>query len=105
MITEKYIIKHDLQYTPPEVRSYAFCMVFHARWIFLTTSLPNPTQVTCDEGGIRRRVVRNPSRMENYTKFIFSHAYFTLQRHVSMVSDVNHTLRKVEDHENHVILI
>ena len=26
-----------------------------------------------DEGGIRRRVVRNPSHMENNTKCIFSH--------------------------------
>ena len=42
---------------------YAFCMVIHVRWIFLTTSgheSPNHTRVACDEGGIRRRVVRNP---------------------------------------------
>ena len=43
---------------------YAFCMVFHVRWIFLTMSLRK-------EGGIRRRVVRNPYKMH----FL---AYFTL---------------------------
>ena len=31
---------------------------------------PNPARVACDEGGIRRQVVRNPSRMENHTKCI-----------------------------------
>ena len=34
---------------------------------------PNPTRVACDEGEIRRQVVRNPSHMENHTKCIFSH--------------------------------
>ena len=52
---------------------YAFCMVFHARWIFLTTSLRIPPESRSDEGGIRRRVVRNPSHMENHAKCIFSH--------------------------------
>ena len=56
-----------------ETRGYAFCMVFHVRWIFLTTSLPIPPESRSDEGGIRRRVVRNPSHMENHTKCIFSH--------------------------------
>ena len=46
---------------------YAFCMVFHVRWIFLTTSLQIPPESRSDEGGIRRRVVRN------HTKCIFSH--------------------------------
>ena len=45
-----------------------FCMVFHVRWIFLTTSLRIPPELRSDEGGIRRRVVRNPSHMENHTK-------------------------------------
>ena len=31
---------------------------------------PNPTRVACDQGGIRRQVVRNTSRMENHTKCI-----------------------------------
>ena len=53
------------------LRRNAFCMVFHARWIFLTTSLRIPP--ACDSGGIRRWVVRNPSHMENHTKCIFSH--------------------------------
>ena len=48
-------------------------MVFHVRWIFLTTSLRIPPESLRDEGGIRRRVVRNPSHMENHTKCIFSH--------------------------------
>ena len=26
------------------ISRYAFCMVFHVRWIFLTTSLQNPTE-------------------------------------------------------------
>ena len=38
---------------------------------------PNPVRIPpesrSDEGGIRRRVVRNPSHMENHTKCIFSH--------------------------------
>ena len=51
---------------------YAFCMIFHVRWIFLTTSLRIPPDSRSDEGGIRRRVVRNPSHMENHTKCIFS---------------------------------
>ena len=55
------------------VGRYAFCMVFHVRWIFLTTSLRIPPESLSDEGGIRRRVVRNPSHMENHTKCIFSH--------------------------------
>ena len=54
-------------------RWYAFGMVFHVRWIFLTTSLRIPPESRSDEGGIRRRVVRNPSHMENHTKCIFSH--------------------------------
>ena len=46
---------------------------FPVRWIFLTTSLRIPPESRSDEGGIRRRVVRNPSHMENHTKCIFSH--------------------------------
>ena len=57
----------------PPSHGYAFCMVFHVRWIFLTTSLRIPPESRSDEGGIRRRVVRNPSHMENHTKCIFSH--------------------------------
>ena len=39
------------------------------------THLPsqNPTRVACDEDGIWRPVVRNPSHMKNHTKCIFSH--------------------------------
>ena len=38
---------------------YAFCMVFHVRWIFLTTSLRIPPESRSDDGGIRRRLVRH----------------------------------------------
>ena len=38
------------------MRWYAFCMVFHERRIFLTTSLRIPPESRSDEGGIRRRV-------------------------------------------------
>ena len=55
------------------LRGYAFCMVFHVKWIFLTTSLRISPESRSDEGGIRRRVVRNPSHMENHIKCIFSH--------------------------------
>ena len=34
---------------------------------------PIPARVACDDRGILRRVVRNPSHMENHTKCIFSH--------------------------------
>ena len=33
---------------------YAFCMIFHARWIFLTTTLRIPPKSRSDESGIRR---------------------------------------------------
>ena len=45
-------------------RRYAFCMVFHVRWIFLTTSLRILPESRSDEGGIQRQVVRNTSNME-----------------------------------------
>ena len=35
------------------VSLYAFCMVFHVRWIFW-----NPTRVACEDSEIWRRVVR-----------------------------------------------
>ena len=48
---------------------YAFCMVFHVRWIFLTTSLRRR---------VVRRVVRNPSHMENIQD-AFSRIFYTLR--------------------------
>ena len=56
-----YSIRSPLCHPPiPRIpRWYAFCMVFHVRWIFLTTSLRIPPESRSDEGGIRRRVVRN----------------------------------------------
>ena len=39
---------------------------------------PNLARFACDEGGILRRVVRNPSHMENHTKYIFSHTLMHL---------------------------
>ena len=75
---------------------YTLCTVFHVKWIFLTTNLRIPPRV--DEGGIRRRVVRNPSRMENHTKCIFSH---NLHFKACMLVMLN-TLREVVDHDNHV---
>ena len=59
-------------------RWYAFCMVFHVRWIFLTTSLRIPPESRSDEGGIRRRVVRNPSHMETIQN-AFSRILYTLK--------------------------
>ena len=41
----------------------------------------NPARVACDESGIRREVVRNPSHMENHTKCIFSHTLHIYHRH------------------------
>ena len=62
----RYQLYHD-------TRSYAFFMVFHVRWIFLTKS-PNTTQVTCDEGWIRRNLT-----WKTIKKCMFSHTlYFTL---------------------------
>ena len=46
------------------------------RWFHLTEMVPshhkppNPNRVTCDEGGIQRRLVRNPSHIENHSKYI-----------------------------------
>ena len=54
---------------------YTFCMVFHARWIFLTTSLGD--------------------ELSTFSRILYT------SRHVIHVN----TLRKVEDHENHVIWI
>ena len=62
----------------------------------LTTSLRIPSRVACDEGGIRRRVVRNPSHMEPHKMHFL--AYFTLQGTLIKLN----TLCKVADHENHV---
>ena len=42
---------------------------------------PNPAESRSDEGGILRRVVRNPSHKENHTKCIFSHTYTLNLRH------------------------
>ena len=56
-------------------------MVFHVRYIFLTTSLQTPSE--------------SLAHMENHPKCIFPH---TLQRTLIMLN----TLCKVEDHENHV---
>ena len=53
---------------------------------------PNPTRVVCDEGGIRRQVVRNPSHMETIQNAFFyilyslrhvSHAKYTAQSLIS----------------------
>ena len=39
----------------------------------VSESHSNPTRVASDESGMCRRVVRNPYRMENHIKCIFSH--------------------------------
>ena len=46
---------------------YPCMIILDARLIFIKRSLLIPPSA-CDVGGIRRRVVRNPSRMENHTK-------------------------------------
>ena len=73
---ELYKVGHHERCSKPlpfKSGKYAFCMVLHVRWMFLTTSLRIPPESV----GIRRRVtvVRNPSHMENHTKCIFSHTY------------------------------
>ena len=56
-------------------------------------------RVVCDEGGIRRQVVRNPSHMKNHKKCIFlTYIYFTLQGTLILLN----TLRNVAGRENHV---
>ena len=57
-----------------------FCMVFHVRWTFLTTSLRNPHQR------------ENPSRAETLQN-VFSHILYA--------QVMLNILCKVEDHENH----
>ena len=46
----------------------------HVVWFSMWDGFFSP-RVASDSGGIRRRVVRNPSHMENHTKYIFSHTY------------------------------
>ena len=53
---------------------------------------PNPTRVAREEGGIRRRMVRNPSHMEDHTKLNFL-AYFTLQ--VTLIMLKNYAKLKI----------
>ena len=58
---------------------YAFCMVFHVRWIFLTTSLRIPPESRSDEGGIRRRVVRKIHLTWKTIQNAFSRILYTLR--------------------------
>ena len=71
-------------------------MVFHLRWIFLTTNLWIPPD---DEGGIRRLMVRNPSCGKPYKMHFLT--YFTHFASLGTLIKLN-TLCKVADHENHV---
>ena len=78
-VCRKVVVKHSINPNAnktaflPIVRGYAFSVGFHVRFDFSRHKSLNPTWIACDEGGIRRRVVRNSSRMENHTKCIFPH--------------------------------
>ena len=70
----------------------------HFVWFSMWDGFVSPQVYEChsnlwDSSGIWRRVVRNPSRMENHTKCIFSHT--------SNFNTVEGALIKAEDHENH----
>ena len=56
-------------------KSYGSCAVaMHFVW-FSHHKFPNPIEFACDEGGVQRRVVRNPSHIEYHTKCIFCHIF------------------------------
>ena len=72
---------------------YAFCICFHARWGFLTTSLRIPLKWHSGTSGEKSISHGNPYKMK------FFLAYFTLQGMLIMLN-IMHS--KVEDHENHM---
>ena len=79
-----------------EQSGYAFCMVFHVIWIFLTTSLRIPPS-HLRRGWFSETSGENSiSHGKSYQMHFF--AYFTL--HCAKLKNMK--LRKIEDHENHV---
>ena len=83
-------IKYIIELVITDEYDLHFCMVFHVRWIFLTTSLLRRwwDSETSGEKSISHG---KPYRIH----FL---AYFTLQGTLIVLN----TLRKVEDRENHV---
>ena len=80
----------------------AFCMVFHVRWIFLTTSLRIPPESLATRVRLRDKwweIHLTWKTIQN----AFSRILYALQ--VTFVMLNTCTLRKIEDHENHVRLI
>ena len=76
-----------IELTPEcDMRRYAFCMVFHVRWIFLTMSLRIPADVTmvgfgdeCWEIPLTWKTMQNAFARILYTLRHFNQAKYTVQ--------------------------
>ena len=80
---------NSIRFKVGQLGIYALCMVFHVRWIFLTTRLRVSESETSSDKSISHG---KPYKMRFLAYFIYT------SRHVSQLN----TLLKVENHENHV---